>query len=53
MTHISLSINLKIYSKIKKTFNILKRTMNEAEQEKIENMANKSLKELAASDLNH
>ena len=53
MTHSSHSFKLKLDPKIERTFHILRRTTSKSEQEKIENMANKSLKELAAPDLNH
>ena len=53
MTRSSHSIKLKLDPKIERIFHILRRTMSKSEQEKIENMADKSLKELAAPDLNH
>ena len=53
MTRSSHSVKLKLDPETERIFHILRRTTNESEQEKIENMANKSLKELAAPDLNH
>ena len=53
MTRSSNSIKLKLDPEIERTFHILRRTTSKSEQEKIENMVNKSLKELAAPDLNH
>ena len=53
MTRSLHSVKLKLDPEIERTFYILRRTTSKSEQEKIENMANKSLKELAAPDLNH
>ena len=53
MTHNSRSVQVKLDLEIERIFHILRRNTSKSEQEKIENMANKSLKELAAPDLNH
>ena len=53
MTRSSHAVNIPLDPEIDRTFHILKRNTHNSEQEKIEIMANKSLKELASPDLNH
>ena len=53
MTRSSHVVKIPLDPEIDRTFHILRRTTNNLEQEKIKIMANKSLKELAAPDLNH
>ena len=53
MTRNSHFVQLKLDPEIERIFHILRRITSKSEQEKIKNMANKSLKELAAPNLNH
>ena len=53
MTRSSHAIKIPLDPEIDRTFHILKRNTHNSEKEKIEIMANKSLKELASPDLNH
>ena len=53
MTRSSHAVKIPLDPEIDRTFHILKRNTHNSEQERIEIMANKSLKELASPDLNH